>query len=88
MRSDQRPLDFTFNRRKELPKDTTPRILRRAIGLMAFEFDIEYVKGNSKILVDELSRLRFYKESKDKVKEEFEDTFLYWLVTDVLSLEN
>ena len=42
---------------------------------MVFEFDIEYVKGNSIPQVDALSRLQFYKESKDKTEEEFEDTF-------------
>ena len=53
---------------------------------MAFEFDIEYIKGNSIPHVDALSRLQFYKESKDKT-EEFEDTFLHWVKTDVLSLD-
>ena len=46
---------------------------------MAFNFDIEYVKGNSIPHVDALSRLRFNKESKDKTEEEFEDTFLHWM---------
>ena len=54
---------------------------------MAFDFDIEYVKGNSIPHVDALSRLRFYKESKNKTEEEFEDTFLHWVETDVLSLD-
>ena len=54
---------------------------------MAFDLDIEYVKGNSIPHVDALSRLRFYKESKDKTEEEFEDTFLHWIETDVLSLD-
>ena len=53
---------------------------------MVFDFDIEYVKGNSIPLVDALSRLWFYKESKDNT-EEFEDTFLHWVKTDVLSLD-
>ena len=35
---------------------------------MAFDFDIEYIKGNSIPHVDALSRLRFYKESKDKTR--------------------
>ena len=77
--SDHRPLEFIFNRRKELPKVTTLRILRWAISLMAFDFDIEYVNGNSIPRVNALSRLRFYKESKDKTEEEFEDTFLHWV---------
>ena len=32
---------------------------------MAFDFDIEYVKGNSISHVDAQSRLRFCKESKE-----------------------
>ena len=60
-------------------------ILRWAIRLKAFDFDIEYVKGNSIPHVDEQSRLQFYKELKDKTEEEFEDTFLHWVETDVLS---
>ena len=67
LKNDHRPLDFIFNPRKELPKVTTSRILRWAIRLMAFYFDIEYVKGNSIPHVDALSRLQFYKESRDKV---------------------
>ena len=59
----------------------------RILSLMAFDFDIVYVKGNSIPLVDALSRLQFYKELKDKIEEEFEDTFLHWIGTDVLSLD-
>ena len=54
---------------------------------MPFDFDIENVKQNSIPHVDGLSRLGFYKESKDKTVEEFEDRFLLWVVTDVLSLD-
>ena len=54
---------------------------------MAFDFDIEYVKGNPIPHVDALSRLWFYKESKDKTEEEFEDTFLHLVETDVLSFD-
>ena len=54
---------------------------------MAFDFDREYVKGNSIPHVDVLSKLWFYKESKDKIEQEFEDTFLHWVETDVLSLD-
>ena len=35
---------------------------------MAFDFDREYVKGNTIPHVDTLSRLWFYKESKDKTR--------------------
>ena len=54
---------------------------------MIFDFDIKYVKGNSIPHIDVLSRLWFYKGSKDKAEEEFEDTFLHWVETDVLSLD-
>ena len=54
---------------------------------MAFDIDIEYVKGNSIVCVDAISRLQFYKESRDKTGEEFEDTFLHWVETGVLSLD-
>ena len=53
---------------------------------MAFDFDIECVIGNAIPYIDALSRLWFYKQSKDKT-EEFEDTFLHWVETDVLSLD-
>lgn len=33
---------------------------------MAYDFDIEYVKGNTKPYVDALSRLQFNKEIKKK----------------------
>ena len=68
LRSDHRALKFILNPRKELPKVTISRILRWAIRLMAFDFDIEYFKGNSIPSVDALSRLRFDKESKDKTR--------------------
>ena len=86
LRSDHRPLEFIFNPRKESPKVTTLRILRSARRFMAFDFDIECVKGNAIPFVDGPTRLQFYKESKDKT-EEFEDTFLHWVETDVLSLD-
>lgn len=37
--------------------------------------------------MDALSRLWFYKKSNEKTDEKFEDLFLYWVETDVLSLE-
>ena len=63
------------------------RILRWAIRLMAFDFDIEYVKGHTIPHVDALSRLRFYREDKDKNDEEFEDTFLHLIETDIISVD-
>ena len=52
---------------------------------MAFDFDIEYVKGNSIPLEDSLWGLRFCMELKDKT--EFKDTFLHLVETDVFSLD-
>ena len=54
---------------------------------MAFDFDIEYLKENSIPRVHALSRLRFYKASKDKTLEGFEYTFLHWVEADILSLD-
>ena len=54
---------------------------------MTFDFYVKYVKGNSVLYVDAKSRLRFYKESKDETEEEFENRFLHWIETDVLSLD-
>ena len=42
-----------------------------------FDFDVDHVKGNSIPLVEALSMLQFYKESKDKTEKEFEDRFLH-----------
>ena len=44
-------------------------------------------KENSISHVDALSRLRFYKKSKYKTEEEFEDAFLHWVEIDVLFLD-
>ena len=44
LKSDHKPLEFLFNLRKELPRVTLSRILRWAIKIMAFDFDIIYVK--------------------------------------------
>ena len=47
LKSDCKPLEFLFNLRKELPRVTLSKILRLAIKIMAFDFDIIYVKGNT-----------------------------------------
>ena len=83
---DHRSSEYIFNPRKELSKVRTSRELRWAIRLIGFSFDIEYFRGNSIPHVDALSRLRFYKASKDKT-EEFEDAFLHLVETDILSLD-
>ena len=52
---------------------------------MIFDFDRVYVEGNSIPHVDALSRLRFTRSQK--IKEEFEDTFLHWVEIDALPLD-
>ena len=59
LKSDHRPLEFIFNPKRELPKVTSARILRWAISLAAFDYDIVYVKGEAIPHDDALSRLDF-----------------------------
>ena len=83
LKSDHRPLEFIFNPRKELPKMTSARIVRWAIRLMAFDFDILYVKGNTIPHVDALSRLNFDQDEEENDGEEL----IHWVETDVLQAE-
>ena len=83
LKSDHKPLEFIF--RKELPMVTSSSILRWAIKLMAFDFDIMYVKRNTVPYTDALSRLEFDDEKVEN-HENIEDKILYWLETDVLPL--
>ena len=53
--SDHRPLEFMFDCNKELPKVTSARILRWALQMTAFDFDINYKKGESIPHADALS---------------------------------
>ena len=79
--SDHRPLYFIFNPRKGLPKVTTSRILRWAIRLITFNFDIEYVNGNSILHRDAMSRLQFLRRQKIKQKKNLMILFYfgrYW----------
>ena len=84
LKADHRPLEFIFNPRKELPKMTSARILRWAIKLMAFDFDIMYVKGNTIPHVDALSRLTFDQEEEEMY--DYEEV-IHWVETDVLQAE-
>ena len=83
LRSDHRPLEFIFNPRRELPKVTSARLLRWAIQLMAFDYEVYYVKGENIPHVDALSRLTFEDES---TQEHIEESFVHWNETDVLNL--
>lgn len=73
--SDHKPLEFIFHPRKELPK--------LAMKLMAFNYEIEYVKGNTIPHVDALSRLQFEEEQHEK-NEKVEDGILHLVETNVL----
>ena len=84
LKSDDKPLEFLFNPRKELPIVISSRILRWAIKIKAFDFDILYVKGNSIPDVDALFRLRFQSENEEE-HENSGDRIIEWVETDVLS---
>ena len=77
LKSDQL-LELIFNPRKELPKVTSAKILRWVIELMAFDFDIVYMKGSTIPHVDALSRLTLVNEQKE-IKENAEE-ILHWLM--------
>ena len=83
-------MEFIFNPRKEIPKATSARLMRWALSLSAFDYEIEYVKGENIPYVDALSRLDFDAASDADdvlVGEEEEGTFVHWTETDIASLE-
>ena len=86
LKSDHQSFEFIFKPRKELPKVTLARILRWAIKLMAFDFDIVYVKGSTIPHVDALSRLNFV--NKQKEINEDREKILHWVEADALSVEH
>jgi len=87
LRSDHKPLEYIFHPSRELPKVTSARLARWAIQLMAFDYEIMYVKGDSIPHVDALSRLSFSSDdSADKVDETNNESFIHWTETDILSL--
>ncbi|PAA86570.1 hypothetical protein BOX15_Mlig030946g1 [Macrostomum lignano] len=74
LRTDHRPLEFLFGRRRQLPKVANARLLRWAIRLMGFDFRIEYVKGSEIPHADALSRLNFAdNESTERLPEASEE---------------
>ena len=70
-------MEFLFNLRKELPRVTLSRILKWAIKIMEFDFEIIYVKRNTIPHVDALSRIRFHSENS-------EDRIIQWVEMDIL----
>ncbi|PAA81730.1 hypothetical protein BOX15_Mlig033926g4 [Macrostomum lignano] len=85
LQCDHQPLEFIFGPSRELPKVTSARIMRWAIQLAAFDFDIAYVKGNSIPHVDAMSRMPF--ESNDDGDSSGDGGFIHWTETDLLRLE-
>ena len=84
LKSNLKSLEFSFNPRKELARVTLPRILKWAIKIMAFDFDLIYVKGNTIPHVDALTRLKFQSENGEE-QENSEDRIRQLVETDVQS---
>ena len=70
-------MKFIFNPRRELPK-VTSRVLRWAIKLITFDFDIIYIKENTTPYIDTLSRLNF-DGKRFETSENSEDKILHWV---------
>ena len=90
LRCDHSPLEYIFNPRRELPKVTSARILRWAIQLMGFDYEIQYVKGNTIPHVDAMSRLDFEEDANDDSYSDCCSTssFVHWTETDVVNLKD
>lgn len=54
---------------------------------MAFDFDIEHIKGNAIPHVDTLPRLCFQLWSKENTTENSKNIFLTWGITDILFVD-
>ena len=67
LKTDHKPLEFIFNPQKELPKAKLLHILRCAIKLMAFDFNIKYVKEHTIQHVGTLLQLKFDNKKKDEI---------------------
>ena len=74
LRTDHQPLEFIFNPSRELPRVVSSRILRWALRLMEYDFQILYTPGKLIPHVDALSRLATHDTEADcmNVKMEFE----------------
>ena len=81
--SDHRPLEFIFDSNKELPKVTSARILRWAIQMMAFDYEINYKKGENIPHADALSRLSFLSQDEEKDQ----GTFIHLVESDIVNLD-
>ena len=84
LRCDHSPLQYIFNPRRELPKVTSARILRWAIQLMGFDYEIQYAKGSTIPHVDAMSRLDFEEVTDDDSYPTC--SFVHWTETDVVNM--
>ena len=66
LETDHRPLEFLLGRRRQLPKIANARLLRWAIKLMAFDFDVIYTRGSAIPHADALSRLDFKSDAAEQ----------------------
>ena len=82
--SDHLPLQFLLNPNRSLPKVTSARIQRWALHMTAFDYEIEYVKGEKIPHADALNRLDFCDSQIDKNDEV---SFVHWIDTDVLKMD-
>lgn len=81
LKSDLRPLEFIFNPIKALPEGISARIARWALQLTVFDYDIQYVKGDTIPHVHALSRLSF----SDELESDGNDSgVVQWVDTDTL----
>ena len=87
LRSDHKPLEYIFSPRRELPKVTSARLLRWAIQLSAFDYDIQYEKGESIPHADAFSRLEFTSESPSSSVNSREEAIVHWTETNILSVK-
>ena len=83
---DHQPLEFIFNPNRELPKVTSARILRWAIQLMAFDYEIRYIKGENMPHVDAMSRMQFADET-DECGNTKDESFIHCNETDIISIQ-
>ena len=83
LRTDHKPLEFLLHPCREIPKVTSARLMRWALQLSAFDYEILYVKGENIPHVDALSRLEFTNDGREEEEIE-EESFVHWIETDVI----
>ena len=76
LKTDHKALEYLFNPNKSLPKHTSARIQRWAITMVGYDYNIEYVKGESISHVDALSRMHFSDENV--MNEKIVSEGIYW----------